>query len=232
MNAASEIAGRGSTPLHRAAWCGRLEATRALLHHGARTDVVDELGLTPLDEAVAVGNTDVTRLLLANGAQWTVEAAAFLGDTWKMEELLAHGADPNVEGMYGEAALHWAAARGDVDMVKLLLAHHADPDIGENGDTPLYWATGRRRSEWPNATDAIRADVARALLGYGAHVNVHGPPGGWTPLHAVRRDQPLLAEVLIEHGADRNAEDDQGERPRIVRDSGTPSQAPRSTVVR
>ncbi|XP_050364977.1 protein VAPYRIN-LIKE-like [Argentina anserina] len=68
----AEVNGRdqnGWTPLHRAAFKGRIECVKVLLNHGAQLDVVDNAGYTPLHCAVEAGHVQVALLLVAHGAR-------------------------------------------------------------------------------------------------------------------------------------------------------------------
>ncbi|XP_010279416.1 PREDICTED: ankyrin-2-like [Nelumbo nucifera] len=58
----------GWTPLHRAAFKGRLESVKLLLSHGAEVDLVDDAGYTPLHCAVEAGHTEVALYLISHGA--------------------------------------------------------------------------------------------------------------------------------------------------------------------
>ena len=57
----------GLTPLHVAAWHGRLGIVRALLRRGAAADAVDEDGCTPIHRAAVRGHVGVAAELLASG---------------------------------------------------------------------------------------------------------------------------------------------------------------------
>lgn len=56
-----------ATPLHIAAYYGRLQALGALLERGANADAIDKSGQTPLHIAVIQGNVDAIRLLRRTG---------------------------------------------------------------------------------------------------------------------------------------------------------------------
>ncbi|KAH7517154.1 hypothetical protein FEM48_Zijuj09G0032200 [Ziziphus jujuba var. spinosa] len=64
----------GWTPLHRAAFKGRIECVKVLLNHGALVDVVDDAGFTPLYCAVEAGHVQVALLLIAHGARPNVKS--------------------------------------------------------------------------------------------------------------------------------------------------------------
>jgi ankyrin repeat protein len=95
----------GFTPLHFAAYFGRLEVARLLLELGADPNAVASNGsrVTPLHSAVSARHRDMAGLLLALGASanavqrggWTpLHAAARNGDEAIVDLLLLRGADP------------------------------------------------------------------------------------------------------------------------------------------
>ncbi|CAN6451172.1 unnamed protein product [Victoria cruziana] len=58
----------GWTPLHRAAFKGRIDVVQFLIDQGAQLDLLDDSGYTPLDCATEAGHTNVTELLICHGA--------------------------------------------------------------------------------------------------------------------------------------------------------------------
>ena len=127
-NAVRALSPDGFTPLHLAAFFGRVETVDALLRHQAPLETYAEASfapVTPLGSAAAAGMTDVVRALLDAGA------------------------DANARGRDGGfTALHAAAQGGNVALAQLLLERGADPAARtDEGKTPLDLA----------ANDEIRA---------------------------------------------------------------------------
>nr|KYP71517.1 Ankyrin-2 [Cajanus cajan] len=58
----------GWSPLHWAAFKGRIKSVKVLLEHGAEVDTVDDAGYTPLHCAAEAGHLQVALFLLAHGA--------------------------------------------------------------------------------------------------------------------------------------------------------------------
>jgi uncharacterized protein len=112
----------GTTPLHLAAFAGRVETVELLLHRGAAVDAIarNRFRNTPLVLAVLGGQESTARALLARGA------------------------DPRVPEKGGLTALHLAAAEGSVALVSLLLDRGADAHAkADDGSTPAMLATKR-----------------------------------------------------------------------------------------
>jgi ankyrin repeat protein len=100
-----------------------------------------------------------------------------------------------------------AAKKGDVFTLKSLLA--TDKKLVDardtDGSTPLHCATWKGHPE-----------VVAALLAAGADVNAANQNEHWgtTPLHAAAHaNQVVIAQLLIEHGANPKAKDMEGRTP-------------------
>lgn len=109
---------RGETPLHAAAWEGKIDAMRLLIREGAYLEMPSTPDRkTALHEAVYKGNMETIRLLLENGA--------FI----------------NSEDADGQTPLHLACKNGMENIAIFLLAAGAQPGIkDEQGDTALKYA--------------------------------------------------------------------------------------------
>jgi hemoglobin len=108
----------------------------------------------------------------------------------------------------GRTLLHVAAAWGRVATVELLLQLGAVPDELDSGKhTPLYSVSNE-------CAGPAGPAVVRALVRAGANVNASGGVTRCTPLHmAARRGNALLAQVLLECGANADARDYRGQTP-------------------
>jgi len=119
------------------------------------------------------------------------------GDTLQlslMQRLLEGGADPNIKSADGNPLLTIAASCSEADLTKLLLEHHANPNLqGRSLFMPFY-----------SASPACQ----RLLLLSGANVNVRDWHGN-TPI-MVAYDTEVL-QMLIDRGADVNAQNDKGD---------------------
>src|SRR2546430_8388219 len=109
---------------------------------------------------------------------------------------------------YDRTLLHEVAGQGNLAMVELLLHLGADPNSRDQwGHNPLYFVANA-------AHGAHGADVVRVLVQGGANVNAQERLKHCTALHmAARRGNVLVAQALLDGGADLEARDTLGETP-------------------
>lgn len=63
--------------------------------------------------------------------------------------------------------------------------------------------------DYVNESDMLKVNIL--LRGAPEQVNAVSPAHGWTPLHvAVMRDDHKMADILLRHGADVNAQNNRG----------------------
>jgi ankyrin repeat protein len=170
---------------------------------------------------------------------WTgLHTAAKMGHLDAVSLLLKHGADPNArEAGDNTYPLHWAAAQGHLEVVRALL--DAGGDVHGIGDLheldAIGWATGFHA---PGRTPDSNVDVVLLLLERGARHHIFSAicigdlnliqqlveqnpetldrrmsrfEEGRTPLHfAIKRNRYDILDLLIELGADLEAEDKNG----------------------
>ncbi|XP_015262135.1 PREDICTED: tankyrase-2 isoform X2 [Gekko japonicus] len=192
-----DIEGRQSTPLHFAAGYNRVSVVEYLLQHGADVHAKDKGGLVPLHNACSYGHYEVAELLVKHGAVVNV------ADLWKF------------------TPLHEAAAKGKYEICKLLLQHGADPtkknrdgntalDLVKDGDTDIQ---DLLRGDAALLDAAKKGCLARVKkLCSSDNVNCRDTQGRHsTPLHLAAGYNNLeVAEYLLQHGADVNAQDKGG----------------------
>jgi ankyrin repeat protein len=214
------------TPLMYAARQGSLEAARVLVDAGAEVNALDPDRSTPAIIATINGHYDVAAMLVERGADPNITDTAgmavlyaavdmnTLGEVYGrpgrkststvsalelMKVLLDHKADQNAqlrsttlqrahtpgEPLLGEGTtpMMRAAKNGDAATIRLLLAHGADPALPQkNHTTVLMFAAGNGRG-----TGVFTKDIG------------------------TERDLMESVKVLVEHGVDVNAFNDNGQ---------------------
>ena len=199
MEAAFNAGGHNMTPI-----------VRILLKHGADVNAQDKNGLTPL---MLVTNIASAHLLLAKKPHLNLRddhrrTALLWAISHEVPALvkafLDQGANANEMDKVGQTALISAAnAKNGAQIIPLLLAKGAPVDRQDaNGDTALIFA----------ANEHLTANV-RSLLRAGADVNTRNALGE-TALVAASHDLPTL-RILLQHGANPNLADKDGNTPMI-----------------
>ena len=161
------------SPLIQAARTGSLDTIKRLLDSGADVDLPgptgDDWDATPLQHAILARQSGAVRLLLDRGADPNRVAgpkapaplllAAGDTDPTFVNLLLAHGADPAIEGESGVTPLSRAVSAGTingpdrpmfggcrVETVRALLAHDPALRLKRNsaGNNAIWWARFQR----------------------------------------------------------------------------------------
>ncbi|KAN0109894.1 Ankyrin repeat-containing domain protein [Russula decolorans] len=123
------------TPLHLAAWLGRLGVGQCLLGRGANTSARDNGRDTPLINAVLRGHIEFARMLLEHGAvidaqnnygETALYSAVRDGYTQAVQLLLERGADANVRDKEGDTPSKLASLYGNQEIVELMSAYGAE----------------------------------------------------------------------------------------------------------
>ena len=226
-----DIYGQGS--LHMAAKNGHANLVKILVDYGA--DINGEENGFRHPPLCYASNAQVAEALINNGADvnWKDErratplhSIAGSGMTTAAEVLLAHGADINAKDNSGWTSLHRAASRCQKGMIELLIAKGADingKDRSTRGATPLNRAV---MDDWCTKPD--RKAVAELLLWHGADFTIYdvvwlgdvkrvrkllednpslSNDAGREPVlfAAIRQGHRAIAELLLDNGADLNA---------------------------
>jgi ankyrin repeat protein len=185
-----------STPLYYAALCGFQDLVEHLvIKYPQHVNTRGGHLITPLVAALARRHIQTAELLFHNGADVDVR-----------------GGDPP------QTPLHSAAWYADFEMVRVLLNLKADVNARcDTGWTPIHCVSqGFQNSYIPSVYQSL-PDVARLLLEHGADANAQLPDSddsGRTPLHVTMEfNNAEVVRVLLEHGANVDAEDSEGRTP-------------------
>jgi len=159
-----------------------------------------------LFEALRAGDLTRFQQLVDADPSLAIFAACMVGDTEKLEALLA-GNRSLVSSFStdGWTPLHLAAFYGKLDAVRLLLnkgASAATRSSNPMNNLPLHAATAGKHAE-----------VVKTLLENGALPNAQ-QHGGWVPMHAAAQNNDLESAVhLLVNGADVSLRADNQQRP-------------------
>ena len=149
-----------------------------------------------------------------------IKIAAYYGDVSAIKYLLLHG--EKLESLGANFDLNGAAFHGHWRLVQYLLEHGADPNrkLAESGETPLHSALSK-------SNNRNTLPVIQVLIDFGANpdvqTNERAETGGFmrdawtsgeTPLHrAAAFANAQVIECLLGAGADKSAQDAQGNTP-------------------
>ena len=225
-------------PLYFAINYSHPEAVECLLQHGADINGVSTNGVgsatwTPIQTAMFTGykHDELVRLLLKHGAKCGIVEAAALGQLEIVKKFVKDNPS-SIEktcnfGFSKEdaTALHWAAARGQREVVDFLLENKGKTEIhvGQFQYTPLLIAVFYGKKDVvksllengvePNAKDALGRTGLHLLADAGPRYGIN-PGSNPKPLNWVAsQDQLEIAQVLLEKGADVNANDNSNRTP-------------------
>jgi len=124
-----------------------------------------------------------------------------------VEALLAAGADPNIINVDKETPLHKAAIKGNKEIVKLLLDNKADQFLKNKfGDTPLMLAVSKNFYDVLNFM--IESDKKI--------IYVKNDKGSEAIHFAAENGNLKIFSLLVENGADIEAQDASGNTPLIL----------------
>lgn len=150
-------------------------------------------------------NTSGEDLEFAAAIAKRLESVVDSGNVLDLEELLVACKPQVIDAARFGAALGRAVSRRDPEIVEILIAHGADPNFHDkHGSTPLVEAM-----RWGYT------NVASALIRLGAETSIT-ERGTAAPIHYVR--DLCMLEILLEGGADIEAQDEEG-RTALIRAS-------------
>lgn len=156
------------------------------------------------------GRPEVVKLFLAAGMSPDVQdlgytpllEAARRGDQETALELIESGANVNAKDPYGVTAMMFSLIAGSTDVALKLIEKGAEVNSRDvDGRTALVEAL--------TSENEIPAEIIEFLVRRGADVNIR-LAGGLTPLMIAVSGDPRVVRLLVEAGADLNAQDDRG----------------------
>ncbi|HJT88058.1 MAG TPA: ankyrin repeat domain-containing protein [Bryobacteraceae bacterium] len=228
----------GTPVLMNAVLFANANCVRLLLEHGANPNTADAAGATPL--MWAIPDLAKVKLLVAAGADVNARstnlrrtplliAAGYPESMPVLQFLLDHGADVHAKDRAGVHALGKAAISGDVGVVRFLVEHGCDPNEPGYGSNVRYARQYAPTLQYLLSKGAKVEKDALAMAAHwqdpqlierwidlGADVNARAGPYKRTALMTAAASEQAGAatvKLLLEKGADANAEDTDGERP-------------------
>ena len=216
------------------------DCVEQLLKHGADPNQADTVGATAL--MWAMPDIRKARVLIEHGANVNARstnlgrtplliAAAYPGTVDLLDLLLARGADLRAKDTAENTALAMAMRSADLGVLRFLVDRGLDPKEGvPAGAVNAVYTRARpavidyamsrglkapkdilvRASNWQSP------DLIKRWIADGADVNTRGGPYSMSPLLTATTSEFASAETLralLEHGADPNVEDAEGEKP-------------------
>ncbi len=211
-----------------------VESMEVLLRYGADPRQANGVGSTPL--MWAIPNLDKVRLLIDHGADVnartsTLERTPFLiassypGSAEVLGLLVAHGADIRATDAGGADALRLAIRSADAEVVRFLVESGIDPNQGTVSlnrphlpTVDYLMSAGLKVGENSliGATNWQDPALIASWVEMGADVNARSANYGRTPLMVAAASElagPATLKLLLDLGADPNAESTEGERP-------------------
>ena len=223
----NDTAPDGAGALVVAAHSGHRELVFTLLERGANPNA-SGAGYTALHAAVLTGDLAVVDALLARGASANAQVTLATKVTRNGQVLMIG------EHLLGATPLALAAKFAETDLMRLLAEAGGDVRLPlKNGWTPLMLAAGAgwryavwdRRERTLHKTLAFQAqmvdeagtlDAVRFLLERGAHVNAVDEDGNTALHYVVDKGFDGVVELLVEHGADLDIANRQGQTPYAI----------------
>ena len=226
----NDVAGDGTTPLLVATHEGRWELAHDFLERGADPNLGDAAGFLPLHWASGSWENGLYGADGARRDDYRRRASLGPGKLELVQDLLAHGADPNArmtkmapqvqDASYlryfpGSTPLILAAQGGNSAVMRALLEAGADPMLTDNESTTVLIAAAGygRNHPYTAATEEGALEAAQMALDLGNDLQATNKYGE-TPLHAAAYwGKDSMVQFLVDQGAEVNALNRVGQTP-------------------
>jgi ankyrin repeat protein len=156
------------------------------------------------------------KLYFGKGPEADLVYEALMGDSTKMDQLLASGVNINCRGKYGMSPVNFAVWAYDKRATQLLLEKGADPNQQDDeGKSAMSEAAGHEREA--EALGHEESWYLKTVMKYGGKVNLVNKTDGTTPIFdAILACNLTNVKILVEAGANLNQQDAGGNTPIIA----------------
>ena len=202
---------------------GHQDTALFFIHQGADVSATDKRGRTALHAAVETRRPILAKELIDAGAgidgQFRTPPPPLRGDYISRNSF--KGASP-----------FWLAARdANLPMMRILLEAGADPFLPNAYNvTPLMIASGLGENDARRPQDHLVVDTVRLLLELGSDVTVTNRYGQTALPGAASMWEDGVIQLLVDHGANVNAEDQRGRTPLYLVEYGNANAPSESTA--
>lgn len=178
--------------------------------------ITGKIGIV-LSIIIILASTTLSIILLIKSQQADLQESLFQaavnGNSHKVKDLVAKGANINKKNQSGYTLLHTAIESGSGPMLDALLAGNPDVNIkNTQGLTPMQLLLDRSVNPWLRKKNFDYEAAAKQLLSHGATFNFQYTDGHHKTCvqQAISNNQNKMLKLMLDNGADVNTLDKQG----------------------